>query len=118
MRTPKAFTSLQPRVARVSALPWVTGQRFFPTLKGLRKRQKPQLISTTRSCFKKFDGNNEAIYTTLSGLRHHARLLTQGSALTRTTLGWRVSTPSAYTSASLKTLEFSSMSLPFKRFLI
>ena len=36
---------IQPRVARASALPWVTGQRFAPTLKGLRKMFKTLMDS-------------------------------------------------------------------------
>src|SRR4051812_27549619 len=34
--TPKAFTNLQPRVARASALPWGSPHGFVPTLKELR----------------------------------------------------------------------------------
>jgi hypothetical protein len=33
--TPKAFYNLQPRVARVSALPWVMGQKGFGNPEGV-----------------------------------------------------------------------------------
>ena len=37
LQTPKAFANLQPRVARISTLPWESNRDFPATMKGLRE---------------------------------------------------------------------------------
>src|ERR1044072_4301155 len=86
MRTPKALTSLQPRVARVSALPWVTGQTFStPSLQ--RFQPNPEkgwetssaLLVGFAKCLRRKFRNNKTITQPFSGLRHNAGLLPRGA---------------------------------------
>jgi hypothetical protein len=68
--------NLQPRVARVSALPWVTRKSFIATLKGLLR-----LVSMLFNIRELFQSSLPEINT-----------VTQGVAL-----GWNLLTPSAFT---------------------
>jgi len=52
--TPKAFATFKPRVARVSALPWGTGENNFATLKGLPHRIACEISLRTLSEFDHF----------------------------------------------------------------
>jgi hypothetical protein len=88
-RTPKALTNLQPRVARVSALPWGNWANIPPTLKRVAKHLQ-QLLVVFAKYLRRKSWDNKAIYATLSRVAPQCWLNTQSSALTRATLGSRL----------------------------